>query len=425
MAGKWEGMGLDPDYDTAIQDSHDSNIEDSTESGTDTQGDTQGDTQTADRPLLLLTEIMIDPDIVSDDVGEWFEIRNVGSLDIDLKDIEVRGPDGDSFSFSTSVIVAPDAQVVIATSGDSAVNGGFQANYVYSIDDLKLSNEGGNLSLWVNNALIDSVIWDTFPNEKGHSISLDPSAFNATENDLAEHWCAAADRFGAGDYGSPGILNAACAPVISDQDQDGVADTEDCNPTDASIYADAPELLDDKDNDCDGWIDEHPPTLGDLIITEIMDDPDPTDDDDGEWFEIQNISTDPIEILNLDISDTGGESFVVEDAFILNANEILLFGASADSTRNDGIVPDYVFDTSIFHLGNDVDEVLLSFNGVLVDEVDYDSDFPHQKGKSRSLDALGMSESRNDDAGYWCEGDGNYGLEGNQGTPGQSNDTCP
>ena len=43
---------------------------------------------------------------------------------------------------------------------------------------------------------------------------------------------------------------------LPDADADGVADALDCAPDDASVYPDAPELCNDRDDDCDGATDE-------------------------------------------------------------------------------------------------------------------------------------------------------------------------
>lgn len=44
----------------------------------------------------------------------------------------------------------------------------------------------------------------------------------------------------------------------SDIDGDGIADSDDCNPTDPTIYPNAPELCDSIDNNCDGLIESAP-----------------------------------------------------------------------------------------------------------------------------------------------------------------------
>lgn len=366
MAGGWDTPGGDP----AV--------------GDDTaQGDDSGGESAPQLPALVISELMVDPDAVSDDVGEWFEVTNTGTATVDLDGAEFAGPGSDGFLIVGSLPVAAGGRLVFAVAADGAVNGGVTADYIYPTKQLKLSNEGGTLTLSVGEDVVDAVAWDALV--KGHSVSLDPGAFDATANDAAESWCAAATAYGAGDYGTPGGANDACT----------------------------------------GATDARPPEPGDLVVTEIMDDPDPTDDDTGEWFEILNVSGVPITLAGLEVRDASGESFTVEVDAVLADQGLLLFGASDDTDQNGGITPDLLFDDSLFHLGNDEDEVMLALDGVLIDEVAYDADFPHEKGKSRSVDPIGMSATRNDDARYWCEGDGVYGADGNQGTPGETNDDCP
>jgi hypothetical protein len=57
-----------------------------------------------------------------------------------------------------------------------------------------------------------------------------------------------------------GSYNLAKSLFYNDLDNDGFFSFEDCNDQDASIYPDAPELCDSKDNDCDGLTDENLPT---------------------------------------------------------------------------------------------------------------------------------------------------------------------
>jgi hypothetical protein len=52
----------------------------------------------------------------------------------------------------------------------------------------------------------------------------------------------------------PGVCGCGVADI--DSDNDGVRDCNDCAPTDPAVYPGAPELIDGKDNDCDGAIDE-------------------------------------------------------------------------------------------------------------------------------------------------------------------------
>lgn len=166
------------------------------------------------------------------------------------------------------------------------------------------------------------------------------------------------------------------------------------------------------------------PRTGELVITEIMDDPDPTDDDVGEWFEVRNIATATLALNGLTLRDADGEQVRFDTDLVLEPDGLLVIAASDDPSENGGVVPDLVFDTSDFHLGNTSDEIVLLMGTETLDEVVYDDRFPHEKGRSRTLDPLGTSATRNDEPGYWCKGEDDYGTDGNRGTPGAPNGAC-
>ncbi|MCO4762831.1 MAG: lamin tail domain-containing protein [Myxococcales bacterium] len=159
---------------------------------------------------LVISEIMVDP--ATEKYGEWFEIYNPGKIAIRLTGLII----GDGFGKETikvpNLVLKPGAFFVCGNS--ATLGGGGKANYVYSYDDIKLSNKGDSVRLWFDDQLIDSVTyggkkWPTIPDNK--TFQLSPTQMTASKNNYGEAWCVATVSFGTkGAKGTPGAKNTPC-----------------------------------------------------------------------------------------------------------------------------------------------------------------------------------------------------------------------
>ena len=66
-----------------------------------------------------------------------------------------------------------------------------------------------------------------------------------------------------------------------DVDEDGFCADVDCDDNNPNAYPGANEISDSADNDCDGLVDEGSWAEGDIIITELMINPDSVGDPSG------------------------------------------------------------------------------------------------------------------------------------------------
>ena len=94
---------------------------------------------------LLISEVMVNPGAVSDTRGEWFELYNPTTEEINLQNITIGDDGGDSHKIETDLLILPGHFLTLARNGDSALNGGLNADYVY--DDFTLSNSGDEITL--------------------------------------------------------------------------------------------------------------------------------------------------------------------------------------------------------------------------------------------------------------------------------------
>jgi hypothetical protein len=225
--------------------------------------------------------------------------------------------------------------------------------------------------------------------------------------------------------------------TVSDYDQDGDgedSDThggDDCDDIDSAINTFADDtVVNGIDDNCNGVVDEGSFLgigalfAGDLIITELMQNPSAVPDSSGEWFEIFNDSGVGLNLDGLGIMDDGSNDFTVTGAVYISAGEYVVFGPNEDFTTNGGVNVDYAYGSDMA-LSNGADELYIYNDSDFIDMIEWDggATFPDPTGASMTL-SPGLDATDNDDGFNWCEGTSPYG-EGDLGTPGAENDTCP
>ena len=170
--------------------------------------------------------------------------------------------------------------------------------------------------------------------------------------------------------------------------------------------------------------DNAPPPVAQIVITEIMKDPNAVLDSAGEWFELYNAGTDPVDINGWTIKDDGSDSHVINNGGPLNipAGSYMVLGNNTDSNTNGGVTVAYSYGTGMF-LSNGDDELVLLDGSTEVDRVNYDNGttFPDPTGA-----ALALSDTMLDNnvGANWCTASTAYGA-GDLGTPGAANDCAP
>jgi hypothetical protein len=164
---------------------------------------------------IVISELMHNTDVVSDDFGEWFEVYNPDpSVTYDLFGCQIRDL-ANIHVISKDLLVPPGAYKTLAIF---ATGGGFTPDYTYS--GIKFDNQAADLaSIWCGGTLIDSFPYSTAQAPgSGHSFSLDPAHLTAADNDNPADYCLATTVYHTAtsgtttisDYGTPGAANPPC-----------------------------------------------------------------------------------------------------------------------------------------------------------------------------------------------------------------------
>ncbi len=162
---------------------------------------------------ILITEIMVNPEAVSDANGEWFEIWNATDHDLQLNGLTLKDAGSNQHVMtSTEKLVLPAKSYwVLARNGEVLTNGGVVVNYIYQ--NFTLGNTSDQIIITVTDeTLVDQVSYGSgWLVVSGSSMELHPDYQTFSGNDQPEHWLPAKIAFGAGDKGSPGKANPVSA----------------------------------------------------------------------------------------------------------------------------------------------------------------------------------------------------------------------
>ncbi len=213
--------------------------------------------------------------------------------------------------------------------------------------------------------------------------------------------CTGGDRCGGGTC-KPG-LNDLCTDGSGDPDGGSTADTV------------APPA-------CSGI------NAGDLVITEVLYDAyggGNVSDDQGEWFEIYNMTDKPIALGGVLLADGKNDKWwIAKDAKDVPAKSYYVLGRNPDEKTNGGVKVDFVYGKS-FNLANTKDALKIICGSVTVDEILWDEKggWPNVSGASLSLSPTATDAKANDNPQNWCAATEKL-ASGDKGSPGKANPVC-
>lgn len=163
---------------------------------------------------VIFSEMMINPDGLGDDLGEWIELYNTTDAPLSLAGCRLTDDSSprDDKLVDSPVVIPPKSAVVLARESDSAQNGGLSGAVLEYGPSFVLANGGDVTILVCGSTEVDRVTFtSTWPFAKGTTMQLRQSSRNATANDLAASWCLATLTYGSGTQrGTPGNTQNHC-----------------------------------------------------------------------------------------------------------------------------------------------------------------------------------------------------------------------
>jgi hypothetical protein len=373
-----------------------------TTKSTTTTTTTLSTTPTTIKPLdhVVFSEVFYDtPGIESNE--EWIELYNPTSNSIDLSGLTIENKN-DDYSVPNGTIISHDDSLVIARNQT-----GFQNLYGFLPDisglTLSLHNDEDVLRLKNGSEEIDMVAWDNYVSgwdlkaDEDESIQRDSLA---TDTDTPDDWVSHANP----DPEPGGLITTTSTTTTTTSTTILSTTTSTTTTSTTTSTTTLPKL-----------------SSGDLVITEIMQDPNAVSDNNGEYFEIYNPTEKTFDLNEMIIKDNKTNSHTISSSILISPGSYVVLCRNNNVSENGNFTCNYKY--SNFDLANSEDEVILSLGSTVIDEVWYNSSWPYSSGYSMNLNPNTYNATLNNNILNWCKSTSTFGS-GDKGTPGKANDNC-
>lgn len=163
---------------------------------------------------LIVTEVMANPSAVSDTTGEWLELYNTTGHRISLDGLTIADDGSNSHTISDPALgIDPGGYAVLGRNGDSTVNGGFIADYVY--DNFTLGNSSDEIVLKSGGSELFRLVYDNAPAFGAAGISAELAVYDGHPDAADYQLTPAGMTYGAGDRGTPGSAGSWQPATVS------------------------------------------------------------------------------------------------------------------------------------------------------------------------------------------------------------------
>lgn len=319
---------------------------------------------------------MVNPEDCGDAQAEWIEFVNKSGSTLDLNKLVIKTNSGEFLV--TQNIPLGDGQTAVAYRDHAAQCYGFTGDIAYS-STMSLNNTNDTVVLKNATITIDQVAYGSFPVPKGKSLQLDSGQYTDTANDSGANWCPGSSPFigAANDKASPTVQNQGCSTNF-----EGLS-------------------------------------VGDVVITELMIDPEDCLDGQGEYIEIFNNFGGDLDLYGLNVA-VGNATYKYTDTFVISNGDFAVL-ARSDLAACSTIIPDVIYGGNLDM--KDYGTTVAVGNSVeVLDEVEYDEWWTPDPGTSLQLNNDVTDTVNNDDETKWCESrDLIAGGTADLGTPGGVN----
>ncbi len=345
---------------------------------------------------LVITEAMPSPSKVSDTTGEWFEVKALADVDLNGLGLDRAGDNNvkpDIVDSPDCIHVTAGSYFVFAKSLDPVMNGGLPDGSV--LGTFKFSSVAGtvaapgDIQILSGATVIDAISWTK--STTGKSLQLDPDFEDSSANDQLSNYCDGATAYGAGDLGTPGVVNGQCVLLP----QPGQCSD---NGTPRAIVK---------------------PAAGQLVITEFLANPAGTGTDaTQEWFEIINTGATAFDLNELGLKGNATTVNVIQaaDCKSIAPAGFALFAHNTDPLQNGGLPA--VDATFTFALAASNGSLHVLDGTTELDGITWTTP-SIADGVGRQLNPLNTTSTDNDSPANFCDAKAaqTYGTAANFGTP--------